>query len=97
MISKKQVKHIAKLAKVSLSKKEVERFQKELSKILDYVEKLKEVDIEGEKPQTHSVWIENVMRGDEKISEFEFDEEKLTEQFSEREANFLKVKKIIQE
>jgi len=97
MISKKQVKHIAKLAKISLKEKEIEKFQKELSKILDYIEKLKEVDIENVEPMSHPVLLENVMRTDEKISEFVFDKEKLTEQFSHKEDNFLKVKKIIQE
>jgi len=50
MISKQQVQHIAKLARISLTEKEVLKFQKDLSSILDYFEKLKEVDTEKVKP-----------------------------------------------
>jgi aspartyl-tRNA(Asn)/glutamyl-tRNA(Gln) amidotransferase subunit C len=52
MISKEQVKHIAKLARISLSPKEVERFQKELSSILEYVDELKKVDTEKVQPSS---------------------------------------------
>jgi len=44
MINKEKVKHIACLVKLSLTLKEEEKFQKELSSILDYIEQLKEVD-----------------------------------------------------
>ena len=64
MISKEEVKHIAKLARLGLSDKEIGEFQKELSKILDYIEKLKEVDISKVEPTSHSVLVENVMRED---------------------------------
>ncbi|MDP2664107.1 MAG: Asp-tRNA(Asn)/Glu-tRNA(Gln) amidotransferase subunit GatC, partial [bacterium] len=47
MISKEEVKHIAKLARLGLSDKEIGKFQKDLSSILDYVEKLKKVDVSG--------------------------------------------------
>ena len=43
MISKEEVKHIAKLARLGFGSKEVENLHKELSKILDYMEKLNEV------------------------------------------------------
>ena len=45
MISKKKVQHIAKLARLGLTEDEIEKHQKEFLKILDYVEKLKEVDV----------------------------------------------------
>ena len=45
MISIKEVSHIAKLAKLELNEDEIEKHQKEFLKILDYVEKLKEVDV----------------------------------------------------
>lgn len=50
MISKQQVQHIAKLARISLPENQVLRFQKDLSSILDYFEKLKEVNTEKVKP-----------------------------------------------
>ena len=65
MISEKEVKHVAKLARIALTQKEVKKFQKELSKILDYIEKLKEVDISKTKPFSFSLPIKNIMREDE--------------------------------
>lgn len=50
MISKKEVQHIAKLARLGLEKKEIEEMRKELSLILDYFNLLKEVDISGIEP-----------------------------------------------
>jgi aspartyl-tRNA(Asn)/glutamyl-tRNA(Gln) amidotransferase subunit C len=64
MISKEKVKRIAKLARLALSEKEVENYQKELSKILEYIEKLKEVDVSKIEPVFHPLKIKNVMRED---------------------------------
>ncbi len=65
MISKEEVKHIAKLARLGLTEKEIEKFQKELSLVLDYFEKLKEFDISRIEPASHAIKVENVMRKDE--------------------------------
>ena len=64
MINKEEVKHIAKLARIGLTEKEIAKFQKELSSILDYIGKLKEVDISEVEPTSHSILVENVMRDD---------------------------------
>ena len=50
MLSKEEVNHIAKLARLSLNKEETDKLQAELSSILDYIEKLKEVDVDGVEP-----------------------------------------------
>ena len=65
MLTKQEVKHIAKLARLGITEKEEEKFSKELSSILDYIEKLKEVDISGVEPTSHPHFSENVMRADE--------------------------------
>lgn len=64
-IKKEEVQHIAKLARLGLTEKELEKHQKEFSKILDYVEKLKEVDVSRVEPTSHPFRKENVMRKDE--------------------------------
>jgi len=64
MITKKELRHIVKLARLSLTKNEEERFQKELSSILNYVEKLKEIDVARVEPTSHPFGVENVMRED---------------------------------
>lgn len=62
--SKKQIEYIANLARLKLTEKERKKFQKELSLILDWVDKLKEVDIEGIEPMSQVTGLENVMRKD---------------------------------
>ena len=94
MISKKEVEHIAKLARLGLSEKEIKKFRKELSSILDYVEKLKEVDLTDVEPTFHALKIENILRED-KIKEEDIETiKKLIEAFPEKKDTFLKVKSV---
>lgn len=65
MASLKDIQHIAELARLGFTGKEIRNFQNELSSILGYVEKLKKVDISGTKPTYHPFKIENAMRKDE--------------------------------
>ncbi len=94
MITKEDVKHIAKLARLGLTEKETEKFQKELSSILDYFEKLKEIDVSRVEPMSHSVLVENVMRGDES-RETGVKSQKLLEAAPESKDGYLKVKPIL--
>ena len=95
MISKEEVKHIAKLARLGLTSSEIRKFQKELSSILDYIEKLKEVDISGVMPTSHSVEIENVMREDRESSKLKAQSSKLLDLAPETKNGYLKVKSIL--
>lgn len=95
MLSKEEVKHIAKLARLGLTKKETEQYQRELSKILDYIEKLKEVDISKVKAMSHSVLVENVIREDKERSIFDTQPLTLLDLAPETKDGFLKVKKVI--
>jgi aspartyl-tRNA(Asn)/glutamyl-tRNA(Gln) amidotransferase subunit C len=65
MIDREQVLHVARLARLRLSDEEVARMQGELSTILDHIEKLNELDLEGVEPTSHVVELENVLREDE--------------------------------
>jgi aspartyl-tRNA(Asn)/glutamyl-tRNA(Gln) amidotransferase subunit C len=93
MISKEKVKHIAKLARLSLTEKEIERMQKDLAKILDYVDKLKEVDIS--KTKTFSMELENVFRKDFAESQELIESQKLIEMAPEKKENYIKVKSVL--
>ena len=94
MLSKEEVKHIAKLARLGLTEKEIKKFQKELSSILDYMEKLKEVDVSKTEPASHSIKIENVMRDDESQKP-KLESKKLLELAPETKNGYLKVKSIL--
>ncbi len=65
MISRKEVQHIAKLARLGLTEKEVDKFRKELSEILNYMAKLKEIEVAKVKPTSHPLKVENMTRRDE--------------------------------
>ena len=96
MISKEEVKHIAKLARLGLSEKEIEKFQKELSSILDYVEKLKKVDVAKIEATSHPLAVENVMREDEEKSKLKTQNSKrLLDLAPETKNGYVKVKSIL--
>jgi aspartyl-tRNA(Asn)/glutamyl-tRNA(Gln) amidotransferase subunit C len=65
MISRDQVLHVARLARLKLTDAEVERMQGELSTILDHIEKISELDLDGVEPTSSVVQLENVLRADE--------------------------------
>ena len=91
MISKKEVQHIAKLARLGISKKEEEEVQKELSSILGYVDRLKKVNVAKIKPTSHPLKIENVMRQDEAKKK----KQKLVDLAPETKNGYIKVKSIL--
>ena len=66
MLSRDQVLHVARLARLQLTDDEIERFSGELSKVLDHIEKIGELgDLEGVEPTSHVVQVENALRADE--------------------------------
>jgi aspartyl-tRNA(Asn)/glutamyl-tRNA(Gln) amidotransferase subunit C len=93
MINKEEVRHIAGLARVGLDDKEVEKYSKDISSILDWVEQLKEVDVVGVEPTAHITGLENVARED-KTSGFENISD-ITKLFPEEKDGYDKVKSIL--
>ena len=65
MIDKKETQHIAELARLGLTEKEISKMQKELSSILDYIEMLKGVSADGAESTSFSTLIDNTMREDQ--------------------------------
>jgi aspartyl-tRNA(Asn)/glutamyl-tRNA(Gln) amidotransferase subunit C len=65
VIDREQVLHVARLARLALSEEEVEKMSSELSTILEHVERISELDLEGVEPTSHVVELENVLRPDE--------------------------------
>ena len=64
MIEREQVLHVAKLARLSFSDEEVDRLAPELSKIVEYVELMDRLELEGVEPTSHVVELQNVLRED---------------------------------
>ncbi len=63
-ISKEQVEHVAKLARLEVTEDEKAMFARQLSAILTYMDQLKEVDTEGVEPTATVLPTENVWRED---------------------------------
>jgi aspartyl-tRNA(Asn)/glutamyl-tRNA(Gln) amidotransferase subunit C len=88
------VKHIARLARLSLSEAEEERFSQQLGSILQYMEKLNELDTSGIEPTSHVIEMNNVMREDMLWSCLPRDS--ALANAPERFGNFYRVPKIIE-
>lgn len=99
MVNKDQVKHIAKLARLGITDEENEKFQKEISSILNYFEMLKEVDVSGKKPTFHSTaeFIKNteISRKDKIKSEDEESVKNLIEFAPDKKERYVKVKAVL--
>jgi aspartyl-tRNA(Asn)/glutamyl-tRNA(Gln) amidotransferase subunit C len=63
-LSRDQVLHVARLARLELTEEEIGRFGEELSKVLGYVETIDELDLDGVPPTSHVVNLENALRAD---------------------------------
>jgi aspartyl-tRNA(Asn)/glutamyl-tRNA(Gln) amidotransferase subunit C len=65
VIDREQVLHVARLARLELSEEEIEQIAGELSGILEHVDRISALDLDGIEPTTHVVALENVLRADE--------------------------------
>ena len=100
MISKEEVKHIAKLARIGLTETEIRKFQKELSSILDYFDALKEVDVLKVEPIFHPAehFFEKkleIMREDKAEHQSPEIANKLVEAVPEKKGRHVKVKAVL--
>ena len=64
-LTKKDVEHVAHLAKLPLSDKEIERNLKQLNEVVNYIGELSEVDTKNTEPTSQTTGLENVFRSDE--------------------------------
>lgn len=93
-ITKREVGHVAKLARLELSEEEQEVFTKQLNSILTYVEKLNELDTKDIEPISHVLPIRNVFKEDE-VKE-SLPRERALSNASDKTEEFYRVPKIIE-
>jgi len=95
MLEKKEIEHIANLARLDLSEEELEKYGSQLSDVLDYIDLLKEVDVEGVEPTAQITGMENVYRED-KVREWDNEERiKTLEEAPELEDGQIKVRRVL--
>lgn len=92
-VTKTELEHIAKLARISLTDAEKNKMAHDMSSILDYIDKLNKLDIKNVEPMASITGLENVFRKDETRAE-ETDKERIIDQFPHKKDDYLKVKQV---
>ncbi len=90
-----QVKKVAKLSRLQLTEAEVEEFTGQLSAVLEYIEKMDELNTDGVEPLAHCLPISNCFREDVAVESL--GTEKTLENAPQRDGEFFKVPKILDE
>ncbi len=93
MLTAEDVKKIAALARIEIDDHEVEKFQKELSSVLDYVEALNQVDVSGLEEVSQVTGLVNVQREDVVVDHG--NREEIFSQAPEMKDGYFKVKSIL--
>ena len=92
-VTRKDVEHIAELARLKFKDEELESFTGQLNEILAYMEQLNELDTENVEPLLHPVEGSNVFRED--ITKPSTDREEALKNAPQRDEEFFKVPKVI--
>ena len=93
MIKIEEINNIAHLARLQIDESEAKSYQQELSKILDFVEKISELDLKNVEPTNHILDIHNVNREDRIKQEITRDE--LLKNTENQKDGFIVVPKVI--
>lgn len=94
MLKKEDVEHVAKLSRLELDESKKEKFQKELSEILTYVEDLSSAPTEDIAAIEQISGLDNVSREDKIVESLPI--EKVLQNAPEKESNFIKTKKVFE-
>ncbi|MBI4033581.1 Asp-tRNA(Asn)/Glu-tRNA(Gln) amidotransferase subunit GatC [Candidatus Saccharibacteria bacterium] len=94
-LTRDQVLKLAHLSRLKLTDEEIERFSKELSEILTYVETLDQADTQGLQPTYQVTGLKNVMRDDEVI-DYQAKPKDLLAEAPATEKNQFKVKRVLE-
>jgi len=92
-IDAEQVRKVAKLSRLDLTETEVAEFAGQLSAILDYMEKMNELDTTNVEPLAHCLAVKNVFRED--AARESLGTEKTLANAPQRDGEFFKVPKIL--
>ncbi len=89
------LKHIARLSRLHLTEEELKFFETQVSQILSFVDKLKEVNVDGVEPTSHPLSLSNVFRADEIKPSMPIDE--FLRHSPKAKGRFFEVPKIIED
>lgn len=92
-IDEETVDRLAKLAKLSFSPEEKERIKADLSRILDFIDKLNEVDTEGVEPLIYMNEHEDLLRED--VVNFVVSQKEALSNSPDKDSDYIKVPKVL--
>lgn len=92
-LTKEEVLKLAKLSRLKLTDDEVERYQSELSAILEYVNQLEKADVDGLEPTYQVTGLTNVLREDEPATQTQQPE--LLKNVPKKDGTHIKVKRMV--
>jgi len=95
VISREDVEHVARLARLALTPDELETMRTQLNAILVHIDALKAVDTAGVEPTSHAVPVVNVFREDEPRPPFPVED--MLRNAPDRAGNFFRVPRIIED
>lgn len=93
-LTREDVLKLARLARISLSDDEVTEFTTEFSAILQYVDQLQSVNVDGVEPTSQVTGLTNVMRADV-VQPYGYEPKELLKNVPAVEADQIKVKRMI--
>lgn len=92
-ISKDEVLHVARLARLDIQETDVDRLAEQIGTILDYVDTLKKVDTTGVTATSHAISLTNAFREDEQVAHLQ--QEASLDNAPEKDAGAFVVPKVI--
>lgn len=94
-VSEEEVRHIAELARIELADEEIQRFAKEISDVLGYVQQLQEVDTDEVQPVSQVTGKVNIFREDAAVDSSEETKDIMAENYPDKQDGYIKVKQIL--
>ncbi len=95
-LSNEEIRHIAKLARLHIEEDEIEDYREKIGSILEYVEKLQELNTDDVPELQHAADVSNVFRSDEIEGCGEDVKKRILDNFSNREGDLLKVQAVFE-
>jgi aspartyl-tRNA(Asn)/glutamyl-tRNA(Gln) amidotransferase subunit C len=95
-LTKDEVLHVAKLAKIDLTNEEIDKFTPQLSNVINFVSELSEVDTKNIEPTSQTTGLENIKREDEPKPDFSFTQDQTLSGTDKIHNGYFKVKAILE-
>ena len=94
-LTQDEIKEIAALARIGVTDEEIGAYQKDLSSVLQYFEKLQELDTDDVEEIGHITGVTNVYRDDEIVEMDEEGKKRIMENITEQKDGYIKVKSVL--